>query len=168
MPRTGRPLKIQAEDVAHLVAILQSDATASLEEIRTEFKRCTGIDVHTQTIIKTLRNHGIKRVGSRDAVVVKKAAPAPVRYGYTDAHRRVEPEQSYPSCLTDAEWELVRDLRSPAHAARLRKSAVAPWSMPAATWYARGAPGACCRHTFRLGRMFIAPSAAGASKANSR
>ena len=110
MPRTGRPLKIQAEDVAHLVAILQSDATASLEEIRTEFKRCTGIDVHTQTIIKTLRNHGIKRVGSRDAVVVKKAAPAPVRYGYTDAHRRMEPEQSYPSCLTDAEWELVRDL----------------------------------------------------------
>lgn len=32
------------------------------------------------------------------------------RYGYTDAHRGVELEQTYPSCLTDAEWALVEDL----------------------------------------------------------
>ena len=31
-------------------------------------------------------------------------------YGYRDEHRRQEPEQRYPSCLTQTEWELVADL----------------------------------------------------------
>jgi hypothetical protein len=34
----------------------------------------------------------------------------PPRYGYTAAHRRHEPGQSYPSSLTDAEWALVQDI----------------------------------------------------------
>jgi transposase len=110
MARTGRPAKIQADDVAHLTAIVRSNRTATLPEIRQEFKQRTGIDVHEQTITKTLRKHGIRRVTSDQAVMVTSAEPVPRRYGYTDAHRRHEPEQTYPSCTTDAEWSLVRDL----------------------------------------------------------
>lgn len=110
MARTGRPPKIQADDAEHLVAIVQSDRMATLDEIRQEFRRRTGIDVHEQTIIKTLGKLGIRRVSSDKAVVVKQAEPGSPRYGYTDAHRRHEPEQTYPSCLTDAEWALVKEL----------------------------------------------------------
>jgi transposase len=112
MAKTGRPTKIQAADAAHLMAIVQADRTATLDEIRQEFKRRTGIEVHAQTIIKALRQHGIRRVSSRQAVtIVAKPAPArPRRYGYTDAHRRHEPEQTFPSCTTDAEWSLVQDV----------------------------------------------------------
>lgn len=110
MARTGRPPKIRLEDSVHLAAIVQSDRTATLDEIRQEFKRRTGIDVHEQTIVKTLSKLGIRRVSSDEAVVVERAEPGPRRYGYTDAHRRHEPEQTYPSCLTDAEWARVCDL----------------------------------------------------------
>ena len=48
------------------------------------------------------------------AVVVKRRAEEEEskRYGYRDEHRRHEPDQLYPSCLTQAEWELVADLAS--------------------------------------------------------
>lgn len=106
----GRPPKIQGDDIGHLVAIVQSDPTATLDEIRREFHRRSGIDAHEQTIVATLRKHGIRRVPSDEAVVVESAAPGPRRYGYTAAHRRHEPEQIYPSCLTNAEWDLVQDV----------------------------------------------------------
>ncbi len=32
------------------------------------------------------------------------AAERPARYGFTRAHLRQEPEQTDPSCLTDADW----------------------------------------------------------------
>lgn len=110
MARTGRPPKIQTEDSAHLVAIVESYRTATLDEIRQEFKRRTGIDVHEQTIVKTLVKLGIQRVPSVQAVRVEQAEAGPRRYGYTEAHRRHEAEQTYPSCLTDTEWARVRDL----------------------------------------------------------
>lgn len=109
MAKMGRPAKIQADDATQLVAIVESDRTATLSEVRHEFKRRTGIDVHEQTIVKTLRKLGIQRVPSEQAVCVERK-PNARRYGYTKAHRRHEPEQDYSSCLTDAEWALVRDL----------------------------------------------------------
>lgn len=110
MANPGRPLKIQAADAVHLVAIVESDRTATLSEVRQEFKRRTGIDAHEHTIVKVLNKLGIRRVPNDQAVVIEQAAPAAKRYGYGEAHRRHEPEQIYPSCLTDAEWALVRDL----------------------------------------------------------
>lgn len=109
MAKMGRPAKIQADDATHLVAIVESDHTATLTEIRHELKRRTGIDVHEQTIVKTLRKLGIQRVPSAQAVSIERKVSAR-RYGYADAHRRHEPEQTYASSLTDAEWALVRDL----------------------------------------------------------
>jgi len=44
----GRTEKIQGEHAAILVQIVESDPTATLEEIRLEFARRSGLTVHTQ------------------------------------------------------------------------------------------------------------------------
>lgn len=110
MSGTGRPPKIGDEAAAYLVEIVKADPLATPEEVRREFKRRAGIDAHPQTISATLRKRGIRRVPNADVVVVQPADPKPNRYGYTEAHRRQTPEQTYPSCLTDAEWALVQSL----------------------------------------------------------
>lgn len=55
MAKMGRPAKIQADDAMQLVTIVESDRTATLNEVRHEFKRRTGIDVHEQIVVQTLR-----------------------------------------------------------------------------------------------------------------
>lgn len=105
-----RPGKIRDENERILVQIVQGDPMATFREIGTELTRRTGLKVVNRTLISTLHRNGIVRVPTLQAVVVKAADPGPARYGYTDAHRRQAPEQTYPSCLTDAEWALVKDL----------------------------------------------------------
>jgi transposase len=106
----GRPFKIQSAHEAVLTQIVDSDPTATLEEIGAELLRRTGLKVNRQTLVSSLTRIGLMCLPSHDAVVVTVAAAEPKRYGYTDAHRRQAPEQTYPTCLTDAEWALVRDL----------------------------------------------------------
>lgn len=106
----SRPPKIQGAHEATLVQIVESDPAATLEEIGGELFRRTGASAHEQTLVSTLRRKGIERFPNREAVVVETVERGPGRYGYTDAHRRLAPEQTYPSCLTDAEWARVRDL----------------------------------------------------------
>ncbi len=110
MGKRGRPVKIQGDQEAALMQIVDANPTATLDEIGAELTRRSGVVVHAQTLVSTLRRLGIERVPSREAVVVESAESAPNRYGYTEAHRRLEPEQTYPSCLTDAEWALVKDV----------------------------------------------------------
>ena len=75
-----------------------------------ELFRRAGVKVSRQTLVTSLSRIGLVCLPSNEAVVVAVAAARPKRYGYTGAHRRLEPEQTYPSCLTDAEWALVRDI----------------------------------------------------------
>jgi transposase len=84
--------------------------TATLGELQRELKRRTRVEVHVQTIHKALAFCGIERARASGAVRVVRTDPDVRRYGYTEAHRRLQPEQTYPSCLTDAEWALVEDL----------------------------------------------------------
>ncbi|MGS0601093.1 IS5 family transposase [Xanthomonas oryzae pv. oryzicola] len=106
----GRPLKIQVEHEAVLMDIVASDPTATLEDIRLElFRRCN-VQVHDRTVVSTLKRLGIERRPSHEVVTVEKVQIDKSRYGYTDAHARQEPEQTYPSCLTNAEWALVSDI----------------------------------------------------------
>jgi hypothetical protein len=86
----GRPPKTRGEHEAVLAQIVESDPTATLDEIGTELVRRTGLKVHEQTLVSTLRRQGLARVCSDDAVVVETAPPAPARYGYTAAHRQLE------------------------------------------------------------------------------
>jgi transposase len=109
MAAGGRPPKIGEEHWEILRAIVAARPTATLAEIAAELKRRVGIDAHAATIRKTLREAGIGRVrGEQRAQRVER--PAREGYGYSEAHRRWEPDQRYPSCLTDAEWALVADL----------------------------------------------------------
>lgn len=110
MEKSGRPIKIQGDHESILVQVVESNPTVTLDELGAELTRRTGLAVHSQTLVSTLRRLGIERVPSSEVVVVENAAQAPARYGYTEAHRRMDPEQIYPSCLTDAEWALVKDV----------------------------------------------------------
>lgn len=109
MATGGRPPKIGEEQREVLRAIVAERPTGTLAEIAAELKRQVGIDAHEATVRKALRDAGIERVrGGERAQRVER--PVRAGYGYTAAHRRWEPEQDYPSSLTDTEWELVRDL----------------------------------------------------------
>jgi len=110
MAKRGRPPKLSAEHRATLIEIVESDPTATMAEIQQELARRSGVKAHEQTIQKALWEAGYERKGASASVQVEVSEPVEPRYGYTEAHRRVEPEQTYPSCLTDAEWALVKDL----------------------------------------------------------
>lgn len=110
MTRQGRPPKISEEHRATLVGIVRANPLATTDEIRRDFECSTGIEIHGQTLLKYLRAFGIERRTYGVGLTVERSAEKPKRYGYTDAHRRVLPEQTYPSCLTDAEWALIDDV----------------------------------------------------------
>jgi transposase len=109
MPRTGRPKKFNQESKAALSQLVLENPTATLAEIQQALAQQLSLNVSQQTITKTLSELGISR--SHDEVTVAvQSKDSPKSYGYTDAHRRLEPEQRYPSSLTDHEWDLVADL----------------------------------------------------------
>lgn len=110
MTKRGRPAKIQAAHGAILAEIVRSNPTATLAEIGAELARRTGIEAQGRTIRNALRDAGIERRTGVSGIRVEVAAVSRPRYGYTEAHRRQAPEQTYPSCLTHAEWGLVEDL----------------------------------------------------------
>lgn len=109
MAKRGRPPKFTDEHRAVLAEIVQTSPTATLDEIKAALEQRTGVKAHIHTIQKGLREAGIKRLAG-SSVQVESATEGPARYGYTETHRRQDPGQNYPSCLTDAEWALVEDL----------------------------------------------------------
>ena len=110
--RKGRPPKIDESGREILREIVTAQPYATLDEVTAEFTRRTELTVNAATVRKALRQAGLRQ--ERGAVVVKRRSQedeaAKQRYGYTDEHRRQEPDQRYPSCLTQTEWELVADL----------------------------------------------------------
>ena len=110
--RKGRPPKIDESGREILREIGTAQPYATLDEVTAEFTRRTELTVNAATVRKALRQAGLRQ--ERGAVVVKRRSQgdeaAKQRYGYTDEHRRQEPDQRYPSCLTQTEWELVADL----------------------------------------------------------
>jgi transposase len=110
MTTRGRPAKLDASHRAALSAIVESNPTATLEEIGQEFARRTGMKGHRQTLTKALEEAGWERSRDGSGVRVDVSETTEKRYGYTEAHRRQDAEQTYTSCLTDAEWALVEEL----------------------------------------------------------
>jgi transposase len=110
MAKRGRPPKISNESRAKLVEIVEGNPTATLQEIAQELARRTGIEAGQGALRNALQEAGFERSYDGSTVQIESASETPSRYGYTEAHRRLEPEQTYPSCLTDAEWALVRDI----------------------------------------------------------
>jgi len=113
MSAAGRPRKLDQTHLTVLKEIVEDDRLSTVSEVATEFARRTGLEVHVGTVRSALKRAGIERRTPRAvADADSKPAPSTPRYGYTDAHRRLAPEQAYPSCLTDAEWALVQDIFS--------------------------------------------------------
>ena len=110
--RPGRRPSLNADHTAVLRTIIQEQPRSSLGEVTRELLRRAGVKVSTVTVRKALREAGIERLkplrraGERAAV----QGAAPVRYGYTAAHRRRDGTSGMNTDLTDAEWALVADL----------------------------------------------------------
>ena len=109
MIKPGRPAKIQAAHGAILAEIVRANPTATTEEIGAELARRTGIEAQGRTIRNALREAGIERRTGVSRVRVEVAPVSRARYGYTEAHRRQPPEQTYPSWLTHVEWSWLRN-----------------------------------------------------------
>jgi transposase len=110
MAKQGRPPKLSDEHVTTLKAIVEANPTATMEEIQRELQRRSGLWAHGQTIEKGLRSAGIERRTGGAGVRIQTREAQQARYGYSEADRSQGDEQTYPSCLTDAEWALVADL----------------------------------------------------------
>lgn len=110
MAKRGRPPKLQAEHRETIIAFVEANPMATWGEMQAELLRRTGLKVHYQTLQKALSEAGVQRQQKGAGVRVEVAEQRTVRYGYNETHRRQEPEQTYPSCLTDREWALVEDL----------------------------------------------------------
>lgn len=110
MARPGRPPLLSEAHCAILVKLVEERPVASMEELCSAFEAATGIRAHRQTLGKYLHQAGIERRRDGANIAVETTRDSKARYGYTEAHRRLAPEQRYPSSLTDAEWELVKDI----------------------------------------------------------
>lgn len=117
----GRPPKLTPEEAEQLAAIPGEQPSIGITDIIAVFRKRTGITVSEQTVKKYLRAAGVVRTGyrgapgaqggeQRAAVAAAEAGEPKPRYGYNDSHRDDGDEVRYPCGLTDAEWEVVRDL----------------------------------------------------------
>ena len=77
---------------------------------REELARCTGRGCMSRCCARRCIDAGWEHSCDDLVIDVVQGEAGGERYGYTKAHRRLKPEQRYPSCLTDAEWALVEDL----------------------------------------------------------
>ncbi|MBP9106821.1 MAG: transposase [Gemmatimonadaceae bacterium] len=104
--KAGRPPIFGEADVAFLLARVTDDPHLTTRALAVEMSTRLGREVSWKTVATTLQRMGIAKVKPRVAAPVASSAP----YGYRPHHRRKGTATSYPSHVTDAEWELVRDL----------------------------------------------------------
>lgn len=111
-------MKLSRKQRAELKKLCLETPNATVLELRQGLQQRTGISVAHQTMYNYLRRVGIKRAKETAQKDPRIRAQAPVkpsvqtnpRYGYKLRHRPEGDATRYPSCLTDAEWALVRDL----------------------------------------------------------
>ncbi|MBK6279874.1 MAG: IS5 family transposase [Gammaproteobacteria bacterium] len=110
--KPGRKPALGKQHVELLRAITREQPRASLDEVTRELQRRAQMTVCTATVRKALRQAGIERLKPLRRPVERAAVQgtAPLRTGYTDAHRRQDGPSGMNTDLTDAEWALVADL----------------------------------------------------------
>ena len=94
MSTLGRPLKLSDDDRAILVGLVQANPLATNDELIASLESRTGIKIHRDTLQRHLRAAGVERRQNAVAVEVQRSEETKRRYGYTDAHRRLAPEQT--------------------------------------------------------------------------
>ncbi len=120
----GRPPTLSGEQLETLRELALANPGLSVADTTTLFCKTAEISVSSTTVRRGLYAAGVKKVRLRKGKSSADASspqdsPAPsstsaaskiLRYGYTGAHRDEGDAGRYPHGLTDAEWELVRDL----------------------------------------------------------
>jgi transposase len=109
----GRPPLFDAQALEVLERIARANSTATTDELRRLVAEETGIEASRVTVQKRLSDLGFERRSApapTTADLAESIPAGPARYGYSDRHRRVATEALYPHGMSDAEWELVRDI----------------------------------------------------------
>jgi transposase len=110
--KRGRKAALGVEHVAALRAIVHEHPHSTLDEVTRALVERTGAHVCSATVRTTLRKAGIRQAKPErkpEASQVERAGK-PVRYGYTEKHRRADGPSGMNTDLTDTEWALVSDL----------------------------------------------------------
>jgi len=116
MAKTGRPPSIRPAQYEALRKLVHDHPQATLPELALAWAEFSGSEVpSTVTLRRTLQAAGLQRLRPR-APPAQRVGAAAQRYGYTEKHRSA----SASAALTDAEWELARDLFEPAAGSRGR------------------------------------------------
>lgn len=114
----GRPPKLSAEQTQRLRGLALEHPTMSVADFTRLFEKHEGVRLSDGSMRKYLTAAGLKRSrpqrGKGDTTE-KQAQPEqptgpPTVTRYTEAHRDKGDTVRYPHGLTDAEWELIRDL----------------------------------------------------------
>jgi putative transposase len=106
--RIGRPPTLNAQHRELLRALATEQPQATSDELTQQLRERTGVSVCSATVRKALRQAGIVKVKAPQ--LRAPASDRPKRYGYQSLHRRQAPTGRFSTDLTDAEWQLVRDL----------------------------------------------------------
>ena len=115
--KRGRPPKLGPAEIEILGAIARERPTATLDEMAHLLAARTGVKVSDVTLRRGLAAAGIERVKPvtprARADSGTSESPTEGRYGYLPMHRDEGDDVRYPSSLTDAEWDLVKDIFDP-------------------------------------------------------
>src|SRR5512140_2372423 len=115
--KPGRRPMLSLEQTEQLRAFALAHPTWSMPDLTTGIARELGFSIHSRTVREYLRKSGVLRIRSpKQRGEEARAAEAAhgeegkKRYGYGPRHRDRGDRRRYATGLTDAEWELVRDL----------------------------------------------------------
>lgn len=107
--RIGRPPKLGPDGKQALIDLIAEDRYATVRDITRRLAQRTGVKLHPLTVGKIIKREGVRRQ-KQDRYRQPKPEP---RYGYTERHRRSPTQGAYPTSLTDAEWNVVREIFDP-------------------------------------------------------
>lgn len=104
----GRPPFLEDDEREKLKQLLQQQPERRLVDILEELRQQTGKHLQEGTARQYLRRLGVRRVRP----VQERSEPIPDDTRYKPRHRREPTEDSYPSDLTDAEWQILAPIFS--------------------------------------------------------
>ena len=127
--RGGSKPKLDDNDLAALRELVEARPRLTQRELAEALAERRGKKVSVPTISKALKKLGFRKVKLQKAAS-KPAPQSPPRY--TDQHRREPTATTYPSTLTDREWEVLEPLlakkdgrgRPPTHSKRVLMDAI--------------------------------------------
>jgi putative transposase len=109
--KAGRPRLLDEVDLKQLSEIVTERPELKTREVQRALAERTGKKVSATAIGKALKGLGFERRGS--LVVVADGAPVDKKTRYQPRNRREPTATTYPSTLTDAEWEALSPLLGP-------------------------------------------------------